>query len=68
MFLTCAWDTWKGKLGLSGKSLPSVQTAQPTKRAVLQNLSKFFDPLGVLTPVTISGKLLMQQLWQQKLN
>ena len=62
------WDTSQDTLGLSTKSFPSLETAQPTKRAVLQHLSKVFDPFGVLTPVTISAKLFIQQLWQHKLN
>ena len=62
------WDTSQDTLGLSIKLFPSLETMQPTKRAVLQDLSKIFDPLGVLTPVTISAKLFMQQLWQHKLN
>ena len=35
---------------------------------MLQDLSKIFDLLGALTPETISAKLFMQQLWQQKLH
>ena len=62
------WDTSQDTVGLNIKSFPSVDTTQPTKRPVLQDLSKVFDPLGVLTPVTISAKLFMQQLWQHKLN
>ena len=62
------WDTSQDTLQLAGKSYPSLELTQPTKREVLQDLSKTFDPLGVLTPVTISAKLFMQQLWQQKLN
>ena len=34
-----------------------------TKREVLQDLSKIFDPLGFATPVIIRAKILMQQLW-----
>ena len=57
------WNTSQDTLGLGIKFFPSLETMQPTKRAVLQDLSKIFDPLGVLTPVTISAKLFMQQLW-----
>ena len=37
-----------------------------TKREVLQNLSKVFDPLGFVASVIIRAKMLMQTLWQQK--
>ena len=33
-----------------------------TKREVLQNLSKVFDPLGFVAPVIIRAKMLMQTL------
>ena len=34
---------------------------------MLQQSSKVFHPLGSTAPVTISAKLLLQQLWQKKL-
>ena len=65
--LGLVWNTASDTLSLMPRSLQTFQTTQPTKRTVLQDLSKIFDPLGTLTPVTISAKLFMQQLWQQKL-
>jgi len=34
-----------------------------TKRKVLSDIAKFFDPLGWATPVIIRAKILIQQLW-----
>lgn len=34
-----------------------------TKRQVLSEIAKLFDPLGLLAPVIITAKSLMQQLW-----
>jgi hypothetical protein len=36
---------------------------KPTKRNVLSEIARIFDPLGVLAPVTFLTKHLMQQLW-----
>ncbi|CAG7829074.1 unnamed protein product [Allacma fusca] len=38
-----------------------------TKRAVLSDTAKLFDPLGLLCPVTILPKLFMQVLWKENL-
>ena len=43
-------------------------SSQPTsKRDVLQLGSKTYDPLGFISPVTGKAKLLIQELWQRKL-
>ncbi|XP_065218644.1 uncharacterized protein LOC135844395 [Planococcus citri] len=36
-----------------------------TKRVMLSDISRIFDILGILTPLTIRAKLLMQALWKQ---
>ncbi|GIX73721.1 endonuclease [Caerostris darwini] len=38
-----------------------------TKRTLLSTISKTFDPLGWLSPITIQSKLLMQKLWKYQL-
>ncbi|XP_053698822.1 uncharacterized protein LOC128745771 [Sabethes cyaneus] len=40
----------------------------PTKRTILSDISKLFDPLGLAGPVIMTGKLIMQELWKEKLN
>ncbi|CAH1963989.1 unnamed protein product [Acanthoscelides obtectus] len=37
-----------------------------TKRGMLSAISKIFDPLGILSPVTVTVKLMIQELWQLK--
>jgi hypothetical protein len=35
----------------------------PSKRNILSESSKVYDPLGLITPVTVLFKILMQKLW-----
>ncbi|XP_055585344.1 uncharacterized protein LOC129738178 [Uranotaenia lowii] len=37
---------------------------RPTKRQILRCVMTFFDPLGLLAPFLIHGKLLIQDLWR----
>ncbi|XP_011860069.1 PREDICTED: uncharacterized protein LOC105557430 [Vollenhovia emeryi] len=39
-----------------------------SKRTILLELARIFDPLGFLTPVTFTAKRLIQQLWILKLD
>ena len=51
-------------------SIPaSVLTANDseTKRSLLSITSKVFDPIGLITPLTIRAKMLFQELWQRGL-
>ncbi|XP_043496473.1 uncharacterized protein LOC122520491 [Polistes fuscatus] len=40
--------------------------AAHTKRSVLSNIARLFDPLGWLSPVTVVVKILMQDMWLLK--
>ena len=37
-----------------------------TKRSILSDIAKIFDPLGLLGPIITTAKLILQQLWQLK--
>lgn len=60
------WDINADKLRFPNRQLPVLQLI--TKREVLQETAKIFDPLGFLQPVTVSAKILLQTLWQEKLD
>ncbi|XP_076289809.1 uncharacterized protein LOC143213641 [Lasioglossum baleicum] len=43
-------------------------TVPETKRAILSAISKIYDPLGWVTPVTITAKILLQDLWRLRVS
>ncbi|XP_065904082.1 uncharacterized protein [Dysidea avara] len=68
--LDLQWDTVTDKLHFIPKMiLPQKHTTVVvTKRYVLQQSSRVFDPIGYLAPVTIQVKLFLKKLWQHKIN
>lgn len=39
-----------------------------TKRNILSTISKIFDPLGLVSPIVVRAKMLMQKLWIERIN
>ena len=39
----------------------------PTKRGILSTLTSHFDPLGLVSPIGVAGKVLFQDLCKDKL-
>ena len=39
-----------------------------SKREALQSISRIYDPLGFFSPVTLNGKLFLQELWKNELD
>ena len=44
-----------------------TKSMQPTKRNLLKILSSFYDPLGIIQPILISLKILLQQIHKSKI-
>ncbi|XP_055542732.1 uncharacterized protein LOC129728321 [Wyeomyia smithii] len=65
------WDPVLDEFAFSTKHRAEVlpylfQGKRPTKRLVASCVMGFFDPLGLLSPFTIHGKIIIQQLWRSK--
>ena len=60
------WHTPSDTISLASKI--TVDQHSITKRTILQNSSAIFDPLGLITPVTIQAKTLLQELWKTNVN
>ena len=58
------WDITSDTLRFSYKQATSAPPLS-TKREVLQETEKIFDPLGLLEAVTVGAKILIQELWKE---
>lgn len=59
------WDSQRDTIVYTVQ--PITKTSQLTRRSILSELAKIFDPLGLLGPVILQGKIIMQQLWRENL-
>ena len=59
------WDTSTDQINFIPKRINYTTDSAITKRRILQCSSRIFDPLGILSPVSIRAKLFMQELWQK---
>ncbi|XP_055584832.1 uncharacterized protein LOC129737696 [Uranotaenia lowii] len=59
------WDTQNDVFSFAVPTKAAAsQTAPPKKREVLSTIMSLFDPIGLLAPFTVLGKMLMQDLWR----
>ena len=64
--LVLQWNTSSDQLSLTPRNITTT-TPFITKRDVLRDSSSIFDPLGLITPVTIQAKIFLQELWGKNL-
>lgn len=63
--LGLVWDKEKDHLAFSIEPiLDFLDRNCNTKRFILQASARIFDPLGLLSPVTVTAKLMFQELWE----
>ena len=58
------WDATSDQICIAQKSIPTFVSM--TKRTVLQETAKLYDPLGFFSPLTIRAKILLQNIRKQK--
>lgn len=39
-----------------------------TKRSILSHIYKLYDPLGIVSPVIVTEKIIMQSLWKSQIS
>lgn len=62
--LGIAWQPNEDKFILQ---IPKIENMQyVTKRSILSQLATLYDPLGLMSPVLISAKILLQKMWKNK--
>ncbi|XP_058828585.1 uncharacterized protein LOC131688396 [Topomyia yanbarensis] len=61
------WDPSADMLSIANHPKSSAPAdKRVTKRVIYSEIAKFFDPLGLVSPVIVLAKLLAQRLWQLK--
>lgn len=55
------WSTIEDRISYAFKQTPKEQN-RITKRVLLSQIAQLFDPLGLLGPVIIKAKTIMQEL------
>ncbi|XP_030759214.1 uncharacterized protein LOC115884703, partial [Sitophilus oryzae] len=60
--------TWDSRSDTFKYSICSNNDTSFTKRTILSTIAKIFDPLGLIAPIIIVAKILIQRLWQSKID
>jgi hypothetical protein len=59
---------WNARTDQITFSVDMKGSNQTTKRGVLSMIARLFDPLGLVSPVTITAKITLQEIWKLKIN
>lgn len=59
---------WNPVTDIIGLKIKWEESQKVSKRTILSDIAKLFDPLGLVSPVVVSTKILLQELWRLKIN
>ncbi|XP_057335449.1 uncharacterized protein LOC130674197 [Microplitis mediator] len=66
--LGVCWESKTDSIMYTVNAITITNQTKITKRTILSEVAKIFDPLGLLAPVIIIAKILLQRLWSEKLD
>lgn len=64
--LGISWDASRDQLLYTVK--PIEVNSKVSKRIILSEIAKIFDPLGLLGPIILASKIIMQQCWKANIS
>lgn len=59
---------WDSRNDLLKYSVAENSINRATKRTILSDIAKLYDPLGLLNPLIVTAKLIIQDLWRLNIN
>lgn len=65
--LGMTWVPCTDQLKLRLNDYPTVFTDKPTKRHLISRIAQVYDPTGLFAPITVVGKIIMQDIWRLKI-
>ena len=57
---------WEEEEDIIRFSISSLDENDITKRSCLSNICRIYDPIGLLTPVTVSAKIILRKVWAHR--
>ena len=64
--LGLTWDMGKDTMEIQLAKVSATDSDSPTKRKILITLAAIFDPLGITSPVSVTGKVLFKNFCVNK--
>ncbi|KAI5755601.1 hypothetical protein M8J77_018252 [Diaphorina citri] len=66
--LGLVWDRYSDTLAINTERLSTMKFDNVTKKIMLSAAHRLFDPLGIISPVVLIPKILLQQTWKENLS